>query len=281
VKEVTFHEESELYRMTLLENNKKLLISGPKRNQLHLLDLDGNILESFDPDNLLKSPSSVFLLKSDTNEEIIFIGDSGQHEIFAFDSNFQFKFKFKFSHLMQARAGYMRIDTELNDEFDKSRLYLCDYINDKITIFDSCDGKFINSIDVEFPKHIFFTLDNFYVSSPVADALMINNKVIKINKGGNCIFEIEKRTLEIKRRIIGNWYSPHLLNIESNGNFQILAYTLDENLIVSKCIYLQIIDQNGKIIDKVELNSVEKISDTVLVNNKIFVSMKNKLKIFE
>ena len=261
--------------MTLLENNTKLLISDPQSNQLHLLDLDGNILESFNPDNLLKRPSSVCVLKSDTNEETIYIGDSEQHEIFAFDSNFQFKFKFKFSHLMQ--ASYMRID----NEFDKSRLYVCELFKDKLTILDSCDGKFINSIEVETPKQIFFTLDNFYVSSPVADALMINNKVIKINKGGNCIFEIEKRTLEIKRRITGNWFIPILLNIESNGNFQILAYTLDENLIVSKCIYLQIIDQNGKIIDKVELNSVEKISDTVLVNNKIFVSMKNKLKIFE
>ncbi len=240
---------------------------------MHLLDLDGHILKSFNPDNLLKRPSGVCVLNSDTNEERIFVGDSGQNKIFVFDSKFQLKFKF--SQLMQ--AGYMRID----NEFNKSRLYVCEYVNDRLTILDSRDGKFINNIDVETPKQIFFTLDNFYVCSPVADALVINNKVIKINKGGNCIFEIEKRTLEIKRRIIGNWYSPLLLNIESNGIFQIAAYTYDENLIISKNRYLQIIDQNGKIVEKSELNGVEFITDTVLVNNKKFFLINNKLKIFE
>jgi WD40 repeat protein len=261
--------------MTLLENNTKLLISDPQSNQLHLLDLDGNILKSFNPCNLLKRPSGVCVLNSDTNEERIFIGDSEQNKIFVFDSKFYLKLKLKFSNGMQ--AGYMRID----NEFNKSRLYVCELVDDKITIWDSRNGKFINSIDVEAPKQIFFTLDNFYVSSAIGDALVINNKVIKINKGGNCIFEIEKRTLEIKRRIIGNWYSPHLLTIESNGIFKIAAYAYDENLIISKCRYLQIIDQNGKIVETSELNSVEVITDTVLVNNKIFVSIKNKLKIFE
>ena len=38
---------------------------------------------------------------------------------------------------------------------------------------------------------------------------MDNNKVIIIEKGGNCIFEIDKASLEIKRKIIGNnWFSP-------------------------------------------------------------------------
>ena len=42
------------------------------------------------------------------------------------------------------------------------------------------------------------------MSSPVNKREIKNNKVIQIEKGGNCIFEIDKASLEIKRRIIGN-----------------------------------------------------------------------------
>jgi hypothetical protein len=61
----------------------------------------------------------------------------------------------------------------------------------------------------------------------------------------------------------------------------LLAYTYDENLIFSEFRCLQIVNRNGKIIDKVELNSVENMTDIVLLNNKKFVSIYNKLKIFE
>ncbi len=40
----------------------------------------------------------------------------------------------------------------------------------------------------------------------------------------NLIIEIDKKSLEIKRRINGNWVSSHLLNTESNENLQIAAY---------------------------------------------------------
>ena len=40
----------------------------------HLPDLDGNILKSFNPNNLLKDPTGICVL-DDPNEEKIFIGD--------------------------------------------------------------------------------------------------------------------------------------------------------------------------------------------------------------
>ena len=110
---------------------------------------------------------------------------------------------------------------------------------------------------------------------------MENDKVVKIEEGGNCIFEIDKVSLEIKRRITGSWYSPHLLNIESNGNLQIAAWDYINNITVPDMIYLLNIDPNGKIIEKVELNSINRIVDVLFVNNKIIAIVDNKLKTCE
>ena len=91
----------------------------------------------------------------------------------------------------------------------------------------------------------------------------------KIIKWFNCIFEIDKASLEIKRRIIGNWYSPDLLNIEPNGNLQIIAFDHINNVTRSDMRYLLTIGQNGKIIKKVSKNGIEGIDDAIFVDNKI------------
>ena len=51
---------------------------------------------------------------------------------------------------------------------------------------------------------LIFTQNRLFVSSPVFIDETENFKVIKINKRGNCIFEIHKQSFEIKRRIICN-----------------------------------------------------------------------------
>ena len=45
--------------------------------------------------------------------------------------------------------------------------------------------------------------------------------------------------------------------------------------------YLLTIDPNGKIFEKVELNGIDRIDYAFSVNNKIMVTVDNKLKIFE
>ena len=119
------------------------------------------------------------------------------------------------------------------------------------------------------------------MSSAVYEHMMNKKKVLKITQGGNCIFEVDKASFEIKRRIIGNWYSPKVLKIEANGNLQIVALDFINNLTLSDTIYLITIDQDGKIIEKVELNGIEGARDVILANNKIMVTDNIKFKIFD
>jgi DNA-binding beta-propeller fold protein YncE len=274
VKEFTFHEDSGLYYMALIENKTKVLITDYIRNLIHLIDFDGKLFRSFNPNNTLKIPVGICVLR-DSNDEEIYIGDSKQHKIFVFNSNFELKFQFGDNNLKY--PGYLRID----DEFDKSRLYVSDCKNNEITIWNTKDGKFIHKIDIETPRQINFTCNSLYASSPVFEHQMKNNQVTKINQGGNCIFEIDKESFEIKRRIVGNWYSPNLLKIETNGYFHIAARIFDDNVSLSEMRFFITVDQNGKIMKKVELFGIQPISDVILVKNKIIVSTANKLKLFE
>ena len=260
--------------MALIEKQSKLLITDWKRNLLHLLDLDGNILKTFNPNNVLKIPTGICVLR-DPNEEKIFIGANNEHKIFVFNSNFDLKFQFGDRNL--EFPDYMQID----NEFDLSRLYVSDPFKNEITIWNTSNGSFISKIEIYSPTQIHFTQNSLLVSSPAFNAQMNNNKVIKINDGGNCIFEIDKASLEINRRIIGSWYSPVLLNIEANGNLQIMAYEYINNLTKSDMRYFLTIDQNGRIIEKVEINGCGRIHAGIHENNKIMVTCANKFKIIE
>ena len=109
----------------------------------------------------------------------------------------------------------------IDNKFDKFRIYVSDYENNEITIWNTENGLFIAKMEIETPKQIIFTQNSLFVSSPVFERQIEINNTIKIIEGGNCIFEVDKVSLEIKRRIIGSWFSPNLLNIESNGNLLI------------------------------------------------------------
>ena len=112
--------------MTLIENKTKFLITDFNRSLLRLLDFDGNILKSSNPNNVLKYPMGVCVLE-DENKEKIFIGDDKQNKIFVFNSNFELKFQFDDQNLKY--PDYMKI----GNEFDKTRLYVSDCYNNKIT----------------------------------------------------------------------------------------------------------------------------------------------------
>ena len=161
--------------MTLIENKTKFLITDFNRSLLRLLDFDGNILKSSNPNNVLKYPMGVCVLE-DENKEKIFIGDDKQNKIFVFNSNFELKFQFDDQNLKY--PDYMKI----GNEFDKTRLYVSDCYNNKITIWNTGNGSFIAKIGIETSKQIIFTKNSLFVSSPVIEHQFINNKMIKMNK---------------------------------------------------------------------------------------------------
>ena len=144
---------------------------------MHFSDFDGNILKSFNLNPIIKS-------KVNSNEEKIFVADD-RDEIFVFDSNF--KRLFQFGNELKDPV-YMKID----NEFDKTRLYVYNFIPSKITIWSTVDGEFIGQIICkEFEtqcNEIVFTRNSVFVSG--FDVCFDES-----------ILEIDKASLEIKIRI--------------------------------------------------------------------------------
>ena len=69
--------------------------------------------------------------------------------------------------------------------------------------------------------------------------------------------------------------------IEYRIDLQIVAWGYINNITPSSMRYLLTIDQNGKIIEKVDLNGIQRTSDAIFINNKIIATVYNKLKTFE
>jgi hypothetical protein len=271
--------------MAMFDNNTKLVVTACQESLLYLIDLDGKILKSLNPNGYLDRPNGVCVLK-DSNEEEIFVGDHKKNKIFVFNSNFEFKFAINGDKNLKNYYNEMQID----DVFDKTRIYVSEYDLNKITIWNISNRTFISKICIQSPSRICFTRNNLFVSSFRSHQNIKDLKKTHISQNQICIIEIDKISLLVKRRIIGNWCSPNLMRMELNGNILLAARIYDRDyLYPSKMFYLITIDQNGKIIKKVELNGVTELSEMILLNDKIIVSYRkvyektknSLLKIFE
>ena len=270
--EITVNKNAFLRRMVLYERNTKLLITDTHNSYLHLFDLDGHLLMSI----LIKSiPSCICVHISNKNE--IFIGDINKEKIFVYKSNFIDHRLF----IKDILPEYIQID----NEFDSTRLYVSE-CKDKLSVWKINDGKKIGSIKIKSPWTINFSEHNIYVSSPAFKNKNPDSKIDPIKLKDSCIYEINKDKLEIKRRIIGDWCSPFLLNIESNSNIILLAFTFNEiNGTLSEMRYFLIIDKNGHIIKKIELPYSQNMCDSILFRKKLFIcnneNTSNKLRLYE
>jgi hypothetical protein len=241
---------------------------------LHIFDLNGNLLKSVKPNEILNEPTGIYVL-----DQEIYIGndDADKPQIFVFD--LEFCFKRKFGDFNLASPVYLMIDKEYN----KNNLYVSHCLKNRITVWEAKSGLFIDKIDIEAPMEINFAQHSLFVISCIllGNAEVKDNKVQKIVKGGNCIFEIDKNSLEIKRKIIGDWYSPvGILKLLPNGNLQTIAYTYDKSRIKSEYRYLLTLDKNGRILSQIVLDGIQSIFDVAIVNNKIII-LHNTMKIFE
>ena len=250
--------------MALYENNSKIIISDTERNRLNIFDLKGNFLLSIHIDI---NPTCICVPNISNKNEIL-IGDIKRKKIFAITSKFDDLRLF----INDVSPEYISID----NEFNRTRLYVSER-NNQLSVWNTNSGIIIGSIKIMCPKNINFSEQNIYVSS--------------LEHKNCCIYEIKKDKLETKRRITGDWYSPFVLNIESNGNIIILAFIgnqTKDTLSVSEMRYFLIIDKNGHHIKKIELPEYKNMCDSILFRKKLFICYNalnkaetDKLRLFE
>jgi DNA-binding beta-propeller fold protein YncE len=140
------------------------------------------------------------------NTGSIYVSDSEYNAVFKFDSNHQNVTKIGTKHLKWPRS--LTYDSSFNNDINSRRLYVCDYSNQSVMIFNEHDqlSDIIKiSVSCQNSKSPFSEndSDNFY---PMNVSLTQSSIYITDDwNGGNCIRVFDRKTLELKQNI-GNRY---------------------------------------------------------------------------
>ena len=253
--------------MSLFRNGTKLLVADTKKGFLHICDLNGNLLNTFNPQDLLKSPFALFVVPQSIEEEDVYIFDRHLKQVLVFNSSF---------HLIRQignalnTAYNLSVDASLSGNYSKHYLLHRDY--DEISVWRADTGQPLHLIKIESPNNIKFKSDKIFILSLVdykTDASM--KRVSKIIKG-NCIFVIEKIRFQIIQRIQYNdWFWPNSLYLASNTSICTIARELDAHGMWSNNNFLFVIDNNGKVLRKIELKNILFFSDAIFLEKKIIL----------
>lgn len=280
----------DMLRMVYLEDKRQLIITDYRDKSLKFVNFDdGSYIESLKPLNeitkepLLKAPYSICISKS--NE--IFINDDELRRIFVFEIK-NFKLLRQIS-LKEIISEYQMINYMLHEDFDDEypcRLYLSSHAAGKIFIIDSLNGTLLNYVALDRPYFLKIFKEKLYTTSAVGYSLKYNqNKtLIKIEYGSNCLFILNKKTLEIEKKIKYNfWLKPMGLHVEQeNERIWTMAYKIDQNSVISDSLYLFISNQQGVLLNEISFNpSFGAFMDFQLIESKLIFCAINWVKVFQ
>ena len=283
---------SYLQNMTFFEKNTKLLITDNRKKnskyRLHLCDLNGNCIDSFNPDNKLTCPGAICVLTFSEKEEIFIANqekllDKNKNEefiwkILVFQSNFEVKLEFSYSRIPRNFHDFVREDLgklhtpdnmQIDNEFNNTRLYISDHIANKISIYNTNNGEQIDTIKISSPGNMTFSQNYIYVA-----------RFAHYMGSFSCIYKIRKDTFEVERMIVNqdSHTKTHLLGFDQLNNIILLAYDYIDVKTLRN--YYLVFDENGKTITKY-LTDLTEVQDALLLKDVIYIISKNDLKELE
>ena len=201
--------------------------------------------------------------------------------ILTFDSNMKFVYEFELKKWRNSTIDSIIID----EQNERKILYISSKFENKIGVWNGTNGESLKLIDICCPYYMHFDEDNLFVISGTDFKLDKDRRLSKILNGLNCIFIVNKYSYEIIKRIRNpNWISPIGLSI-INSNIITIARFINEENIISQHRYYLVLDMNGKIKEKIELDgvnfSVNCISDLLCYEKKIVFLTQKSIKFIE
>lgn len=247
-------------RMVYLKNKNKILVTDGHDNSLKIVDLDGQISDSKKIDKHLSYPAAICL----SNKEEIFVSSWKKKGIYVFDSELNYIRRFGKKQILF--VDFMKCDCA------NSFLYSTNFDQNSVTKYDYDSEELVKQTKIDAPIEIEILNDQLFICSLTKYEENFNNKTLKrITSGSNCIFVLNKNSLEIiKKFSFENWLKPSGLQFDSNENILTLAYRLN-NQIIDDSRSLFLLDKNGNYLKETYLNDVQLIIDMLLVNNRLFI----------
>jgi len=253
--------------MCLRNDEDTFYIIDNEENCLKQVDLNGKFLKSVK----LSLPRPVAMCQNRKGE--FFIADGKHKRIFVLDSNLRHMREFGDYNLKKP-------DSMIIDE-DCDVLYVTDHENNQITVWNSENGNFITQIKVDSPAQIQLTKDNVYVISESDYEINKTTSKLRLTKGCNCIFIINKTNFQIVETIkLDNWFDPCGLHIDKNQNILTTAFELDSDKYVSNNRSIFILNNKGKLKQKVPLDT-DFFNDMIVSEKKMVFCSYDNLKIVE
>lgn len=259
-----------LYRCTLFNN--QIVLTDFKGKKFKEINKTGELISSHNPNNLLSEPLAIC---SSIKKNQLFIGDCAKNEIYVIDSNYE---------LVRSFPSIIRSPNCMTIDDDSCLLYVTDWNNNLLCVYDINTFKLIKSSTIDSPMHIkLCTVNNksLLILSAISFEKTNNDKLEAITKGSNCIFEVCKENLTILNTISAeNWFHPRGLDCNHNGIILTTALLLDDNNFISSNRYLFIINQKDLMLNSIELN-IANVSDLVYYDKKILTCYQKEITIHE
>ena len=228
-----------LSRMALLENERKIVFCDFDDQSLKVIDFNGAFLGSFNPNSIFDSPYAICSNKYDD----IYVADQIKKKIFVLNSDIQLKFEF--THNLIKMPYSMVIDNYQN------YLFVSDWRNNIITIWNAENGSFISEMKVFSPLHI-----------------NLNKKKKLFITSIECILVYDTEKFNFLNKIqINNWTNLRGLCFDYDEiNFMVIAR---ENKMYSQSQCLFVFSETGELLQITELNNTKFIDFCVIERNQI------------
>ena len=269
-------------RMALFNNNTEIISADGINNRLNICDINGNLINSFNPDGILQQPMSICVNDTDCENIEIYVGDYVTHKIIVFNSNF--KYLGEFGNETLNVPEFIAIDKENFENL----IYISDYRSNSITVWNSKRCEMTDVVEIDSPYTIKVFDEKLFVVSPAQFEVLDNSdkntlKFKKITKGNNCVFILDKKSLRILDTIkLDNWLNPSSLHIDSKLNIYTVAYEINKpSGLLSKFKSLYIVDKNGILVKKFELEDIQITADMIVLDSELIFSVNNEIKIIQ
>lgn len=267
----SFHVPSKsLFTMVFLKTKRKIVITDYMDKSLKVLDINGCFQEKISQAGCLEKPWAI----SSNSRNDIFITDYEDMGIVKLDSSF--KFIRKIGEKVIRNACYMATDPDNEDI-----VYLTHYIENRVTIWNVLENKFINSFGIDTPEFIQIKRNRIFLTSRTEVEYIEGRKEFRrIIEGSNCIFVLSKSNYSLLHAIrIEDWIDPRGLHVDDNLNILTTAFKLDENNNRSDWRHLFVINERKSSYTSICLSGLEVLSDMLMIENKLYFCISDIIEI--
>jgi len=258
-----------------LENENRIVSISQNDKSLRINDLNRrtnwSIILDYLPSNLCVG----------ANKSLFVSGTKENQKIYVYTKDFNLMKTF------DIQMGYCLSKMKIDDS--SQLLYLSHHRDNKITLWESQNGNYNKTIDIQSPFTIEFSKNLIYVISKTefscSHSKNSDDNLIKID-GLNCIFILNKATSEVMNKISFNrWLQPCGLYFDKKSE-QLMTVSrelYEGQKKISKNRHLYIMSKTGQLNHKIELNFLGQIKsiDIKFNQNKIFRADIKSIQIIE